>query len=187
MGGRNRQAATAMSDGAAAVEEVQFTLGEGPGVDAYSQGRPIFVEDLCEMVDRWTQFVPAAQALGIGAVFALPLQVGPRPTGVLSLYTDRVHRLASGEGAALSVLAELVIAEVLAMQAASGTDELAQTLSDAAGHRAIVHQATGMVAMQLECSVQDALSRLRGRAFLDDTGIEQVAQQVVDRAMRFES
>ena len=54
-----------MADGAAAVEDLQFTLGEGPGVDAYSQGRSSFVEDLAEMVDRWTQFVPAAQALGI--------------------------------------------------------------------------------------------------------------------------
>ena len=186
MGGRNRQAATAASDGAAAVEELQFTLGEGPGVDAYSEGRPVFVEDLAVMVDRWAQFVPAALALGIGAVFALPLQVGAIRTGVLSLCSSRVHPLADGEGSDLSILAELATEAVLAMQSAAGAEELAWTLSDAAEHRAVVHQATGMVAMQLECSVQDALSRLRGRAFLDGTGIGQIAQQVVDRGVRFE-
>lgn len=34
------QAASAASGGAAAVEELQFTLGEGPGVDAHAEGRP---------------------------------------------------------------------------------------------------------------------------------------------------
>jgi len=186
MGGDRLQAATATSNGTAAVEELQFTLGEGPGVDAYSEGRPVFIEDLAAMASRWTQFVPAARALGVGAVFAFPLQVGAIRTGVLSLYTDQVHPLGSKEGAELFVLAELATEAVLAMQSAASAEELAWTLSDAAEHRAVVHQATGMVSVQLECSVQDALSRLRGRAFLDGTGIEQTAHQVVDRSVRFE-
>ena len=35
----NPQAAMAASDGAAALEDLQFTLGEGPGVDAAGRGR----------------------------------------------------------------------------------------------------------------------------------------------------
>ena len=38
---------------------------------------------------------------------------------------------------------------------------------NAAEHRAVVHQATGMVSMQLGCSARDALARLRAKAFTD--------------------
>ena len=186
MGERNRQAASGASEGATEVEELQFTLGEGPGVDAYADGRPVLVEDLTTMSDRWTQFVPAAQLLGVGAVFAFPLQVGAIRTGVLSLYSESVHLLSGEKGLELLILADLVTEAVLAMQSGAGPEELARTLSEATEHPSIVHQATGMVAMQLDCPVQDALSRLRGRAFLDGVGLEQLARRVVDRAVRFE-
>ena len=186
MGGRNRQAATAAvrwcgCGRGAAVHSRRGAwcrrLFRGPtGVRGGSRGHG--------------RSLGAVRSGCVGArdraVFALPLQVGAIRTGVLSLCSSRVHPLADGEGSDLSILAELATEAVLAMQSAAGAEELAWTLSDAAEHRAVVHQATGMVAMQLECSVQDALSRLRGRAFLDDTGIGQIAQQVVDRGVRFE-
>ena len=56
------QAALAVSDGAAAVEELQFTLGEGPGVDAQAQGRAVLVDDLTLHATHWVHFVPAARA-----------------------------------------------------------------------------------------------------------------------------
>jgi transcriptional regulator with GAF, ATPase, and Fis domain len=180
------QAAMAASDGAAAAEELQFSLGEGPGIDAHAEGRPVLVEDLGAAAARWTQFVPAARALGVNAVFAFPLQVGAIRTGVLSLYARRADPLDAGQLGELATVAGLATEAVLAMQSGAVAGELAWSLTGAAEHRAVVHQATGMAAMQLGCSAQDALVRLRARAFADGAGVAEVARQVVERRLRFE-
>src|SRR5690349_6183389 len=51
--------------------ELQFALGEGPCVDAFTDSRPVLVPDLGEpRPDRWPGYAPAATALGVRAVFS---------------------------------------------------------------------------------------------------------------------
>jgi hypothetical protein len=183
---RHPQAAMAASEGAAAIEELQLMLGEGPGVDAQADACPVLVEDLSTQAARWTQFAPAAQLLGVGAAFAFPLQVGAIRTGVLSLYAASAYSLTGARLRDLTTLSGLVSDVVLAMQSDVAMEELAWSLSRVAEHRAIVHQATGMVSVQLACSVQDAFAALRSRAFTESAGVEEVARQVVERELRFD-
>jgi GAF domain/ANTAR domain len=182
----HQQAAVAVSDGAGPVEDLQFTLGEGPGVDAHAEGRAVLVGDLAGRVTRWAHFVPAAWALGVRAAFAFPLRTGAINAGVLSLYADHVDPFGADELGQLATLSGLVTDAVLAMQSGARTEELAWSLANAADHRAAVHQATGMVAMQLECSARDALARLRARAFSDGMTVDDVARRIVERKLRFE-
>jgi GAF domain len=180
------QAAMAASRGADAVEEAQFKLGEGPGVDAYTGGRPVLVGDFAQELSRWIHFVPAAQAFGIYGAFAYPLQLGVIRLGVLSIYTDRVRAIGDRQLRDQLELSELVTDAVLAMQAGMPADQLGWALASAAEHRAVAQQAIGAVAMQLECSAQDALARLRARAFADGVGLDVVARQVIERRIHFE-
>src|ERR1700730_18913268 len=47
----------------ALIEDLQFTLGEGPCVDAYHEQRPVLEPDLADPVTpRWSAFTPAAVA-----------------------------------------------------------------------------------------------------------------------------
>jgi GAF domain-containing protein len=179
-------AAVAASDGAAIIEQLQLSLGEGPGVDAYAEGRPVLIEDLAGAARRWMLFVPAARDLGVRAVFAFPLQLGAVRIGVMSLYAGRSNPPVDGKLADMTTLAELVTDAVLAMQSGAGADELSWALSNAAEHRAVVHQATGMLIMQLECAAQDALARLRAKAFADGVGVDEVSRLVVERQLRFD-
>jgi hypothetical protein len=59
----------AASDGGALqLEELQFTLGEGPCVDASRTGRPVLVPDLAGTSRRtWSQFGAGADAAGLRA------------------------------------------------------------------------------------------------------------------------
>jgi AmiR/NasT family two-component response regulator len=75
---------------------------------------------------------------------------------------------------------------VLAMQSAVAMEELAWSLSRATEHRSVVHQATGMVSVQLDSSMQDAFATLRSRAFTESVGVDEIAQQVVERMLRFD-
>src|SRR4051794_6314389 len=82
----------AATDGAALIlEQLQFTLGEGPCVDASETGRPVLQPDLARTAAmRWPAFAGGALDAGILAVFAFPLRVGAIRLGVLDLYRNRV-------------------------------------------------------------------------------------------------
>ena len=49
---------------------------------------------------------------------------------------------------------------------------------------AVVHQATGMLAAQLDIDLAEALARLRARAYADDRPLYDVSVDVVTRALR---
>src|SRR5438094_2203636 len=64
------------------VEDLQFTVGEGPGTDAHTTSRLVWVPDLLHAT-RWTAYGTAATEEGFAAVFALPLRVGAVGLGAL--------------------------------------------------------------------------------------------------------
>jgi hypothetical protein len=51
--------------------------------------------------------------------------------------------------------------------------------------RAGVHQATGMISVQLGVSLEEAFVRLRAHAFASNAALGDVAAAVVDRRLRF--
>ncbi len=70
------------------LEDLQFTLGEGPGIDAHTSGRPVFEPHLAEST-LWPVFAAAAEEAGMLACFAFPLSVGAIRLGALDLYRGR--------------------------------------------------------------------------------------------------
>jgi GAF domain-containing protein len=171
----------------ALIEELQYTLGEGPCVDAYHQDRPVFEPDLADpATSRWVAFTPAAVAAGVRAIFGFPLQVGAVRLGALNLYRDRPGPLTDGQHADALVLAGVAAQAVLAMQAQAPPGMLAAELEDGANFRFVVHEAAGMMSVQLGVSVADALLRLRAYAFAEDRLITEVAEAVVARRLCFD-
>jgi hypothetical protein len=49
-----------------------------------------------------------------------------------------------------------------------------------------VYQATGMVATQARCNLAEALDRLIERADAMEKSLEEIAQDVIDRVIRFD-
>lgn len=169
------------------IEELQFTLGEGPCVDAYNEGRPVLEPDLADPeTPRWLAFSPPALAANARAVFGFPLQVGAARLGAMNLYRDRPGPLSDDQHADGLVLADVAAQVVLAMQANASMETLAVELEVGANFHLIEHQASGMVAAQLGVSVAEALIRLRAHAFGHDQALIEVAQAVVDRRLRFD-
>ncbi len=109
-------AAVGTSAGAGAIEELQLTLGEGPGIDVWGSGRPVLVDDLSQSGSRWANFAPEAWALGVRAAYSYPLRVGVIRVGVLGLYAERVSPLTTDASKEFAALAELVTDTLLGMQ-----------------------------------------------------------------------
>ncbi len=167
------------------IAELQFTLGEGPCLDAFRVGEPMFAVDLANRGARWPMFSTRAAQLGVLAEFSLPMQLGAAPVGVLDLCREQPGMLTEDHLADAITAAEIATDAVLLLQGASDGAELAALLEPAGLDRMVVHQATGMVSAQLEVTVADALATLRAAAFRSGRSIYDVAADVVDRRIRF--
>jgi hypothetical protein len=59
------------------IEDLQYTLGEGPCVDAYRRDTVVAEPDLADPVtSRWPVFSSPALQAGARAMFGFPLRVG---------------------------------------------------------------------------------------------------------------
>ena len=171
----------------AAIEELQFALGEGPCVDAYNQDRPVLEPDLVEpSVSRWPAFTDRAIEAGARSVFCFPLQLGVVRLGALDLYRTTPGPLTEDQYADALAMADIATRAVLVLQAEAPPGQLAATLEEGANLRLLVHQATGMVAAQLGITVGQALMCLRANAFGTGYPLEQVAADVIARTLRFD-
>jgi hypothetical protein len=169
------------------LEDLQFTLNEGACMEAATTGSPVLVPDLHESTEtaRWPMFAAAvAEQTSVRALFALPMQWGVVNLGVLDLYrvlpgslsdNQRRDALSAAEAAALMLLGQRT-------DPGNGADGW---LDQESGHRAEIHQATGMVLTQLGINATDALARLRAHAFVEQRLLIDVARDVVDRRLVF--
>ena len=171
----------------ARLEELQFTLGEGPAAADFRLGTPELVPDLDLAAGRWPGFAPAAVAAGARALFAVPLQAGAIRVGVLSLYRARPGPLAAGELADALVLADIALQLVLDAAAGVSARPGYQPLDGLSDRRAEVYQAIGMISVQLGVSLEDASVRLRARAFASGRPLGEIADDVVGRRLRFDT
>ena len=186
--GQLRGSAGVSEPGIAAVQELQLELGEGPGVDAWTDDEPVQEPDLAQRGTlRWPNFARAAELAGVRAVFAFPLQAGAIRIGVLMLYRDRAQSLAAEERALGLVLADVATQVVLAVQAGAPPDTVHALLAGEPAHWAEVHQATGMASVQLGVSMDEAFVRLRAHAFADGRSLRDVARDVVARRLILEA
>ena len=173
----------AATDGAAMeLEELQFTLGEGPCVDASQTGRPVLQPDLARKAPpRWPGFAGGALEAGVRAVFAFPLRVGAIRLGVLDLYRDRAGPLSTDELAEALSFADAATLLLLHAQAGSAASGAVPVLDD----RAEVHQATGVVSVQAGVGLAEALVLLRARAFAEQQPLGDLARNVLSGTVDF--
>ena len=169
------------------LDELQFTYGQGPCLDAVTTNRPVSAEDLDGPgEDRWPALSQAVLAHGIRALYALPVSVASTPIGALDLY-----RLRSGplDGAALTgglwaaglaslPLLDLMNADLDWQSAGAGHDGFEQLASL---ERVEVYQATGMIVAAFDVNAADAVALLRGHAVAHDLTASEAAYRVLDR------
>jgi hypothetical protein len=170
----------------ATIEDLQFTLGEGPCIDAYQLDQPVLEADLADPdTPRWLAFAPAALQAGARAVFGFPVQVGVARLGALNLYRDHSGPLTHDQHADSLVMADVAARAVIAMQSEAPLGSIAAEFESGGGLRFVVHQASGMVSVQLGVSVTEALIRIRAYAFSNDVLLEDLAKDIVARRKRF--
>jgi GAF domain len=175
------------------LDEFQFTLGEGPCLDAARQGQPVLVADLTRSgEDRWPAFAQAMVETGVRAVFALPVTVAGSRVGALDLFRHAAGPLGDKNLAGGLLAARLAVLPLMdlitggtdwaaAAEGRAGPPELASLA------RVEVYQATGMIMAGLDVGPDEALVRLRAFAFARRLTASEVAWKIVEGDLRLDA
>ncbi len=188
--------AGASDDSSKSLEELQFSLGEGPGCDAFATGRPVLVPDLDAAFARWPGYAPAVIRAGVCAVYTFPLQLGAMRFGVLTFYAAKTSTLGAPELTLCMIFAE--IATELLLESSvdgppGGSDEGPEGGSDEGGLGSAIHfrteiyQAQGMVMVALGVSLVEALARMRAHAFSSGQDLKDLALGIIDGSIQLTS
>ena len=182
--GGNQMRAAASDPASDAIEELQFSFGEGPCIDSFTTRRPVLAPDLLAAAgDKWFGYTPAAHQLGVRAVFAFPLQRGAARLGVLDVYRNQIGSLSDREADQAASFAAVAFQTLVDAQGVAppggGLDSVAVT-------RLEVFQAQGMVTIQLGVSLDEAMARLRAHAYAQGRSLDDVASDVVARRLVLE-
>ena len=173
----------ASSEGTRQLEVLQLQRQEGPCLECFLGGAPVAVADLQQMVLRWPQFVPAAQAAGFASVHALPLRLRDNVLGALGLFGTEVGALNDDDLRLGQALAD--VASVALVQDRAATDRAAvnEQLQTALTSRVVLEQAKGVLAQRGGLDMAEAFSVLRRYARDHNVRLTEAAQAVVSRTL----
>lgn len=174
-------------------DELQFTYGEGPCLDAVELRGPVAAVDLAHPDElRWPAFRPALVAQTIRSVFATPVVVAGEYVGALDLFRTLPgdwHAETSAGALVAAQMATVPFMDLLTTESVAGindpTSDAWAELSQFA--RAEVSQATGMLVAQLDVSPSQALVRLRAHAYATGRSATDVARDIIERRLRLDA
>lgn len=181
----------ASSAHAAHLAQLQATLGDGPCRRVLETGTPVLARDLtaARHADRWPVFAQQALAAGVRAVYALPLGTEAVCVGTLDLYRHAPGTLTAGQLHVARLVAGVMTAALMALP--YGEEYELQGgepwLSGLAADHDRIYQAVGMIMVQLGVGADEALARLRAHAFAHGRTALDVARDLVDHRVRFDS
>lgn len=184
----------ATDETAARLAEIQYTLGEGPCLAAVRAQAPVLSVDLADRSDshRWPLFAQQATAAGARSVFSFPLGEAGEVLGTLDLY-DRTPRMLDDAELGMTMHAAGALAWALATHHQHHSERSPETdpgvgwLKKAENSYEEVYKAVGMLMVRLGVPADEAMARLRARAFSKDRSVTDVARDVVARADDAES
>ncbi|HLT61689.1 MAG TPA: GAF domain-containing protein [Microlunatus sp.] len=169
-------------------EEVSVLCGEGPAIDASAQGAPVLAGDLTrrEARARWPWFTQEALGLRIAAVLSTPMRIGAITLGVVTAHCGPPAEWDPDQVARLLRIADT--ASYRAIDHPAGVDgRLNPARPGNLPNSAEIHQASGMLMVQLGIPIEAALARLRAYAFAHDRPLVDVARDVIARVLRLEN
>ena len=173
---------------AARIDELQFELGEGPLSSVARSGQIIMVPDVASGGhDDWPVLGAALSELPVGAIFCVPIQMGAVTVGVATLYSDKPFTLNQHQQTTALAIASAIASGAVQQAMVSAIDEVAVESAAAPALRREVHQATGIVLVQLNTTATIAYARLQAYAFANGRTVLTVARDVVAGSLTFEN
>lgn len=159
------------------IDQMQIDAGEGPCLDAATQGTTVYAHDLIDDA-RWPTFAAAATAAGIRTVLAYPLSVERH--SALNLYARlpaAFGATARAQGLLFATLARLAMDS--ARERAAEADK-AHNLTEALRTRELIGQAQGILIERDRITADQAFDVLRRASQNLNIKLREVAETLVE-------
>lgn len=173
----------ASADFVRVVDDIQYTLGEGPCITAAAQGITVRSGSL-ETDPRWPEFGPKVGRLGVHSVLSLPLITAGDVLGAMNVYAHRPDAFdarAAELGELFSVPAAISVQNARAL---AGAARLTEQLEKALNSRAVIDQAIGVLISRSGCTGAEGYDKLRSLSQSEHRKVAVVAEAMVGEAMK---
>ncbi|MBC9715803.1 GAF and ANTAR domain-containing protein [Streptomyces sp. TRM66268-LWL] len=180
----HRPATVVSSDALAErLDQEQYSLGDGPCLDALRRGQFNHVPDMAAE-ERWAPFRSLALAQGVRSSLSTPLIIPghERATGVFNLYaqdTDAFDEIARAKAASFSGYAAGALG--VALKVAHHV-EFGEDLRAALATRPVIDQALGIIMAQQRCDAESAFEILRRASRNRNVKLHAVARGIIEAA-----
>jgi hypothetical protein len=170
----------ASDERAAFVTVLEAQYVDGPSLDCLASGATAGSQDLGKMRDAWPQFVPAAVAAGVQAVYAVPMRLDGDIAGALNLlFTSRVT-LDGPRLRLCQILADLAVLGLAQERDGSRSERVFERTLKAVNDRLSLGHAIGLVAGRLDVDVDTARAMIVHRARSTGSPILDVVSAITD-------
>src|SRR5216683_6941303 len=170
----------ASSEAARLLELFQLQNDQGPCLDCFRTGKPVWAEDLYAQAQRWPRFATAARQSGFVAVQALPMRLRDQVIGALNLFRASPGAFDPGDVRIGQALADVATISLLHERSMRHSDILNEQLRTALNSRVIIEQAKGKLAERLGLDTDQAFSLLRDHARARNRRLSDLAQAFID-------
>lgn len=170
---------------AARIDELQFTIGQGPCLDSFVSQHPITLPDITTTA-LWPIFAAeVVDVLGVHGIFAFPIGADQARLGVLELHRHQPTPLSASEMEAAHTLAtqlgSTILSELETYQGDPANEGQPQLSGPYQWARTHINTAIGMTAARLNVPVTEASARLRARAYAESCSISTLAHDIIER------
>jgi len=183
-GGHQVQVLAASHPFVSEIDEIQYSaLNEGPCITAALERRTVRSGSLGGE-KMWPRFGPRVGRLGVHSALSLPLLVSDTAVGAINVYSRQKdafddHAAELGELFATPAAVAVHNAYIL-----SQAQELTSQLQTALSSRPVIDQAIGILRGRSGGSSDEAFGKLRAMSQADHVKLVDVAQRIVDEAVR---
>ena len=168
------------SERSEALELLQSQRDEGPCVECFRNGEPVFSENLEADDERWPQFAPAAVQRGFRSVQALPMRVRGETIGAMNLFRSEPGRIAEPDLSLGQGMADIAAIALLQERTVRESRGVIAGLQGALNSRVIIEQAKGILAERSQVDVDAAFVRMRAYARDNNRLLADVAADLID-------
>lgn len=178
---RELRAAASSSEDATTMELLALQADEGPCLDCYATSAPVSVPDIVDMAKRWPTFVAAAVRAGtFRSVHVLPLRLRGSAVGALSLFHRDPGPLPAADLALAQALADVATIGILQERAIRRGEIVNEQLQAALNSRVVIEQAKGVIAQDLNLSMDAAFDHLRRYARNHNLRLAEFARKIAN-------
>lgn len=157
-GGR-RTSVAATSDLVVEIDELQYTLGEGPCLAVCAQGEPLMIDDLGHD-ERWPRWASAARTLGVRSTVSAPMTSLDRAFGAIKVYSDQPGVFTTTSALLLTRFAAQAAILLANVQSLDRAERLSESLQAALRARNLIATASGILMERYRLSEEQAFLRL---------------------------